>query len=151
MTRFLGENEVAVDAKGRFLLPASFRKQIADGLGEKFVVKCGLEKCITIYTTDSWAESYDKISKLNDMKKENRDFKRAFLFGASYVDIDSADRLLIPKTLLEYAGIEKEAVLIGSGKKMELWSKDTYYAMQLKNVARLEDMAESAEIDLGEL
>ena len=151
MPRFLGDNEVAMDAKGRFLLPASFRRQIPEGLGERFVVKCGMERCITIYTTDSWDEVYEKISKLNDMKKENRDFKRAFLFGASYVDIDSADRLLIPKTLLEYAGIEKEAVLIGSGKKMELWCKDTYYAMQLKNVARLEDMAESADIDLGEL
>lgn len=151
MTRFLGDNEVAMDAKGRFLLPASFRRQIPEGMGSRFVVKCGMDKCVSIYTTEAWDEAYEKISKLNDMKKENRDFKMAFTFGASYVDLDSADRLLVPKVLLEYAGIEKDAVLRGSGKKMDLWSKDTYYATQLKNVPNLAAMAEAADIDLGEL
>jgi MraZ protein len=104
MTSFLGEYEVALDAKGRFLLPMGFRKQLPEGAREKFVINRGFESCLTIYTMDVWAAISDKINKLNDFKPAVREFKRLFLNGATIVEPDGADRLLLPKPLMERAG-----------------------------------------------
>lgn len=149
MTSFLGESEVAIDAKGRFLLPARIGKQIPDGLGEKFVMNRGFEKCITIYTMDVWNVIHDKVSKLNDFKEEVRRFKRLFLNGASIVELDSAGRMLVTKSLLEYAGITKEAVLTAQGNKLELWDKDSYYAYLQQNSADFSELSNNVAIDLG--
>jgi MraZ protein len=149
MTSFLGESEVAIDAKGRFLLPARIGKQIPDGLGEKFVMNRGFEKCITIYTMDVWSVIHDKVSKLNDFKEEVRRFKRLFLNGASIVELDSAGRMLVTKSLLEYAGITKEAVLTAQGNKLELWDKDSYYAYLQQNSPNFSDLSNNVAIDMG--
>src|ERR1043165_2700216 len=101
MTVFLGEKEVSLDPKGRFLLPADFRKQMPDGMGDKFVINRGFESCINIYTMDVWKVISEKVSKLNDFKAEVREFKRLFLNGATMVELDSADRMLITKPLME--------------------------------------------------
>src|SRR3984885_12409919 len=127
MTSFLGEYEVAIDAKGRFLLPSGFRKQLAEGMGEKFVINRGFENCLSIYTTDTWNAISEKINRLNDFKPNVREFKRLFLNGATIVEVDSADRILLPKQLQEYAGIKKDAVLSAQGNKEKLGDKETYY------------------------
>src|SRR6476620_8412513 len=93
MHTFLGEYEVAIDAKGRFLLPAGFRKQLAEGAGERFVINRGFENCLTIYPMDAWNAISEKINRLNDFKPNVREFKRLFLNGATIVEVDSADRL----------------------------------------------------------
>jgi len=149
MTNFLGESEVAVDAKGRLMLPARLEKQIPEGLREKFVINRGFEKCINVYTMDVWKVIHDKVSKLNDFKEEVRRFKRVFLNGATIVELDSAGRMLVPKQLLEYAGITKEAVLTAQGNKMELWDKDSYYAYLRENSEGFGDLANSVAADLG--
>src|ERR1700742_2331158 len=73
---FLGECEVAIDAKGRFLLPSGFRKQLGEEAGGKFVVKREVEKCLTIYPIDTWKAVSEKINRLNDLKESVRLFKR---------------------------------------------------------------------------
>ncbi|MCW3121775.1 MAG: MraZ protein [Flavipsychrobacter sp.] len=149
MTNFLGEYEVAMDAKGRFLLPSGFRKQLAEGMGEKFVVNRGFENCITIYTMDVWNAISDKVNRLNDFKPNVREFKRLFLNGANIVEVDSADRLLLPKQLLEYAGIKKDAVLSAQGNKLELWDKDTYYNYLNTRAGGFSKLAEDVAVDFG--
>ena len=149
MTSFLGEYEIAVDAKGRFLLPSGFRKQLAEGMGEKFVVNRGFEKCLTIYTTDTWNAISARINGLNDFKPNVREFKRLFLNGANMVEVDSADRMLIPKLLLEYAGIKKDAVFSAQGNKVELWDKDTYYNYLGERQGGFSRLAEEVANDLG--
>lgn len=149
MTSFFGENEVAVDSKNRFLLPAKFGKQIAEGYESRFVMNRGFEKCVTIYTMDVWNVIHGKVSKLNDFKEEVRRFKRLFLNGASEVDIDGAGRLLIPKPLMEYAGIVKECVLTAQGNKLELWDKGTYYKYVDQNSGGFSDLAASVANDFG--
>jgi len=149
MTSFLGEYEVAFDAKGRFLLPSGFRKQLAEGAGDKFVINRGFENCITIYTMDVWNALSEKINKLNDFKPEVRQFKRLFLNGANIVEVDSADRLLLPKPLLEHAGIKKDAVLSAQGNKVELWDKDTYYNYLRQNAGSFSNLAEQVVGDSG--
>lgn len=149
MANFLGEYEVAIDSKGRFLLPAGFRKQLAEGTGDKFVINRGFENCLTLYTMDVWNALSDKINKLNDFKPNVREFKRLFLNGATMIEADSADRLNLPKQLMEYAGIKKEAVLIAQGNKLELWDKDTYYNYLRQNAVNFSRLAEDVANDFG--
>ena len=103
MTSFLGEYEVAIDAKGRFLVPSGFRKQLAEGEAERFVVNRGFESCLTLYPMKVWEALSEKINKLNDFNAKARDFKRLFLNGATIVEMDSAGRLLLPKHSQEFA------------------------------------------------
>jgi MraZ protein len=149
MTSFLGEYEVAIDAKGRMLLPAGFRKQLPEGATEKFVVNRGFESCLTLYTMDVWAALSEKINKLNDFKPATREFKRLFLNGATMIEVDSAGRILLPKPLQEHAGIKKEAVLSAQGNKVELWDKDTYYNYIRQNAANFSKLAEDVANDFG--
>ena len=149
MANFLGECEVAIDAKGRFLLPSGFRKQLAEGNGGKFVINRGIENCLTIYTEDVWEEVSGKVNKLNDFKASVRKFKRLFLNGATRVELDSADRMLLPKNLLEYAGIKKDAVFSPQGNKVELWDKDTYYKYIQENSGSYSDLADDVAEDFG--
>jgi MraZ protein len=149
MTNFLGEYEVAIDAKGRFLLPIGFRKQLAEGAGERFVINRGFENCLTIYPMDVWNAISEKISRLNDFKPSVREFKRLFLNGATMVEVDSADRLLLPKPLQEFAGIKKDAVLSAQGNKLELWDKDTYYNYLRQHAGGFSKLAEEVANDFG--
>jgi MraZ protein len=149
MTSFLGEYEVAVDAKGRFLLPSGFRKQLADGTGDRFVINRGFENCLTIYLMEAWSAISDKVNRLNDFKPNVREFKRLFLNGATIVEADSADRILIPKQLQEYAGIKKDAVLSAQGNKLELWDKDTYYNYLNQKAGGFSKLAEEVANDFG--
>ena len=149
MTSFLGEYEVAIDAKGRFLLPSGFRKQLAEGMGEKFVINRGFENCLSIYTMDVWSAISEKINRLNDFKPAVREFKRLFLNGATIVEADSADRILLPKPLQDHAGIKKDAVLSAQGNKVELWDKDTYYNYLRERVGGFSKLAEDVANDFG--
>jgi MraZ protein len=107
MTGFLGEYEVTIDPKGRFLVPAALKKQLAEEGAH-------------------WDPLYAKISKLNDFDSKASAFKRRFLNGASKVELDSAGRLLLPKNLMDYAKLEKDAVLVFVGDKIEIWDKIKY-------------------------
>jgi MraZ protein len=149
MTNFLGEYEVAFDAKGRFLLPSGFRKQMAEGTGGQFVIKRDFENCLTIYPIATWNAISEKLSKLNDLLPAVRQFKRLFLNGATVVELDSADRLLVPKQLQEYAGIKKDAVLAAQGNKIELWDKDSYYKYLQDNSVNMSRLAEEVANDFG--
>lgn len=137
----LGEFEIALDAKGRFLLPASFRKQLPEGAAERFVINRGFESCLTLYPMDSWNQLAEKVNKLNDFNPKVREFKRLFMNGANLVDVDSAGRVLVPKSLQEYAGIKKEVVFSAQGSKVELWDKDTYYEYIKNSAAGFSDLA----------
>ncbi|HMR84022.1 MAG TPA: division/cell wall cluster transcriptional repressor MraZ [Niabella sp.] len=126
MTGFLGEFEATVDAKGRFLLPAGFKKQLGEGDTERFVINRGFEKCLSLYPLSSWEPIAEKINALNDFDPKVRQFKRYFLNGATIVEPDSAGRLLLPPTLREYATLQKDIVLVPAGNKMEIWDTAKY-------------------------
>ena len=125
MIGFLGEYEVTLDAKGRFLLPAGFRKQLADGANQ-FVVNRGIEACLSLYPMQSWEPIFTEVSKLNDFDPKVRQFRRYFLNGATNVELDSAGRLLLPRALMDYAGLNKDAVLVSAVNKIEIWDKTKY-------------------------
>jgi len=126
MIGFLGEYEATIDSKGRFLLPAGFKKQMADETKTQFVINRGFEKCLSLYPMESWEPIFSEISKLNDFDPKVRAFRRYFLNGATLTDLDSAGRLLVPSNLKEHARLEKDIVLIAAVNKIEIWDKLKY-------------------------
>ncbi|PWT73325.1 MAG: division/cell wall cluster transcriptional repressor MraZ [Bacteroidetes bacterium] len=126
MNGFLGEYEATLDLKGRFLLPASLKKQIAEDDNNQFIINRGFEKCLTLYPIKSWEPIFKEIKKLNDFDPKVRAFRRYFLNGATMLELDSAGRLLIPANLKEHAGLEKDIVLVSAVNKIEVWDKTKY-------------------------
>jgi len=137
MISFLGEFEATIDAKGRFLLPAGFKKQLPSDAPARFVINRGFEKCLTLYPVQSWEPIFTRVSQLNDFDPEVRAFRRYFFNGATEVrryffngatevELDSAGRLLLPKNLMPYASLEKDIVLVSALNKVEIWDKTIY-------------------------
>ena len=126
MIGFLGEFEVTLDAKGRFLLPAGFKKQLAGDAATQFVINRGTEQCLMLYPKQTWDPIFTKVSMLNDFDPKVRTFRRYFLNGATQMELDSASRLLLPKALMEYAGLEKDIVLVSAVDKIEIWDVVKY-------------------------
>lgn len=126
MIGFLGEYEATIDTKGRFLLPAGFKKQLPQDATAQFVINRGFEKCLTLYPLQTWEPIFSQISKLNDFDPKVREFRRYFLNGAIEVELDSAGRLLLPKNLIGHASLEKDIVLVSAVNKIEIWDKTKY-------------------------
>ncbi len=126
MIGFLGEYEVTMDAKGRFLVPAAFKKQLATDSANQFVINRGIEQCLTLYPIQTWEPVFSEISKLNDFDPQVREFRRSFLNGATMVEMDGAGRLLLPKHLIEYAGLEKDVLMVSAVDKIEIWDSTKY-------------------------
>ena len=126
MIGFLGEYEVTLDAKGRFLLPAGFKKQMPEDWNSQFVISRGLDSCLALYHTKHWEPIFTQISQLNDFDPKVRQFQRYFLNGATTIELDSAGRLLVPAQLKEFAGLDKDVVLFAKGNKIEVWDSTKY-------------------------
>ena len=126
MIVFLGEYEVTLDAKGRFLLPVGIKKQLPEDAGDQFVIARGFEKCLTLYPKKNWDPILAELSKVSEYKAENREFLRYFTMGASLSELDSAGRMLIPPNLKAHAGLEKDVVLVSVINKIEIWDKGKY-------------------------
>ncbi len=123
---FLGEFECKLDSKGRFILPTSLRKQVPQEAGDKFVMNRGYEKHLVLYPINEWRKINEEMSKLNQGLREVREFIRYFLRGAMEMELDTASRLLVKKSLLEYSGIHKDIILLAHTNKIEVWDKDLY-------------------------
>src|SRR5215469_4361423 len=112
MIGFLGEYEATLDAKGRFLLPVGFKKQLPEDGTAQFVINRGFEKCLSLYPMKSWEPIFARISQLNDFDPEVRQFRRYFLNGATMAELDSAGRLLIPQNLKSMLVLKKTLCLL---------------------------------------
>jgi MraZ protein len=146
MAHFLGEFECKLEAKGRMMIPANLKKQLPEAEREGLVINRGFEKHLVIYTKKEWDKIVEELSKLNPYEKKTREFIRYFTRGATELSLDSANRVLLPKSLLDYAGVEAEVVLSCQFNKVELWSKEAYDT-QLDNEP--ENFADLAEEVMG--
>jgi len=119
---FIGEYTHAIDNKNRIIVPSKFREE----LGNKFVMTKGLDGCVYAYTCDEWKAFEEKLSKLPLTNKNARSFQRFFFSGANEIEMDKQGRALIPQSIMEYAGIDKEVVSIGVSNRIEIWSKEKW-------------------------
>jgi len=125
MAGFLGDYEVIIKKKGRFLLPGGLKKQMPEGT-QTIVISRGFEKCLLLYPLNTWEAIEEKIKKLNDFNPKVSQFRTLFVGGASYVDLDSAGRVLLPPSLKEYAGLNKYIVLASDIDKVIIWDSGKY-------------------------
>ena len=125
MAGFLGEYEATIDAKGRFLLPGGLKKQMPDGT-TTIVISRGFEKCLLLYPLKTWETIEEKIKNLNDFNPKVNQFRTLFIGGASYVDLDTAGRILLPPSLKEYAGLGKDITLASDIDIIKIWDTGKY-------------------------
>jgi len=146
MSKFLGEFDCKLDAKFRMMVPAGLKKQLPHGGEKGLVINRGFEQNLVIYTREEWDRITDELDRLNQYEKKTREFIRYFTRGASELTLDSAGRVLLPKALLEYAGIKSDVVLACQSNKIEVWAEETYHA-QFNNEP--ENFANLAEEVMG--
>ena len=118
----IGEYEHTIDAKGRLSMPSKLRRD----MGEAFIVTKGLDGCLFAFSQDEWKNFETKLKALPLSDKNARNFVRFFLAGATECEIDKQGRFLIPGNLREAAKLEKEAVIIGVGTRLEIWNKEIW-------------------------
>ena len=127
LSTIIGTYECKVDAKGRLLLPAPLKKQLASSLQNGFVLKRSVfQQCLELYPMEEWDLMMMKINKLNRFVKKNNDFIRRFTAGVKVVEIDALGRLLVPKDLVQFANIFKDVVFSSAVNIVEIWDKDLY-------------------------
>jgi MraZ protein len=126
MAGMFGEYDCKADEKGRIILPASLKRQVSPDARDRFMINRGFETYLALYPMNEWEIIKRNISKLNLYIKKNRDFVRYFFRGATEVVLDASNRILIPRSLMEYAKIEKEITLLGFIDHIEIWSKKGY-------------------------
>jgi len=126
MLFIIGEYECKIDDKGRIKFPSPWVKKLDNDLLRRFVINRGIDECLTIYPIAEWEKVVQKVAELSDFKAEERDFKRRFYAGAMEVELDSADRLLIPKRLASSVNLQQELMLFAHEGKIELWNLETY-------------------------
>lgn len=135
MTTFIGEYICKLDAKGRLMLPVAFKKQNTGSVQDRFVIKKDIfENCLVLYPMDEWERQNKLIrKKLNPYNKEHNMFLRRFFKGMAEVTLDSNNRMLVPKRLLDEITADKDVVMAGQLGKIEIWAKDQYDSVNVGN------------------
>ena len=136
---FMGEYNHTVDAKGRLIVPSKFREQ----LGDEFVVTKGLDGCLFVYENTEWKALEEKLHALPLTNANARKFSRFFLAGATTCEVDKQGRILLPAVLRDFAKIDKDAVLVGVGSRIEIWSKELW--IQANTYDDMNEIAENME------
>lgn len=133
---FTGEFNHTVDTKGRVIVPSLFREQ----LGSSFVVTKGLDGCLFVYSGEEWGKLEEKLAALPLTNPSARKFSRFLHAGAVVCETDRQGRILLPANLRKFAGIEKDAALIGNGNHVEIWSAERW-ASELEFEENADDLA----------
>ena len=149
MLNLIGTYECKADMKGRVMVPAALKKQLTPVSGNGFVIKRAVfQPCLELYPMNEWQLLMKKMTELNRFNRKNNDFIRRFTAGVKAVELDSAGRLLIPKDLAAFAGIDKEIVVASAINIVEVWDKDKY-EQAINDAAS--DFAELAEDVMGDV
>jgi MraZ protein len=125
---FLGSHAINMDPKGRIAIPTKIRESLASSCDGRMVVTAHTEeRCLLVYPEEQWKEILPKIERLSNFNKVARRAQRLLMGYATPLEMDANGRILVPPTLREYANLEKKLMLVGQGKKFELWSEDSWF------------------------
>jgi len=139
----IGQYHHSLDGKNRLFIPARLRQNV-----RRFVITSGLEGCLFIYTPENWKKITERLRALPLTKADARKFSRTFLSGASECHLDDQGRILIPKSLCNYANIIKEVIVVGVLDRIEIWSKNNWERYQEEAQKKFVEVAEKL-VDLG--
>ena len=136
----MGEYIHSLDVKGRLIMPIKLRHDI----GEKFVITKGLDGCLFAFSQEEWKNFETKLKALPLSDRNARNFVRFFLSGASECEIDKQGRFLITSNLREFAGLEKDVIIVGMDSRLEIWSKEKW--QQEDSIISADEIAEKMEM-----
>lgn len=134
----LGTFTPRLDEKGRLVLPAKFRSELADGL----VITRGQERCLYVFSESDFAEMHERVRHAPVSSKQVRDYMRVFLSGAHDETPDKQHRVTIPQPLREYAGLDRELAVIGAGSRAEIWDAEAWQRYLTEQEAAFADIEE---------
>ena len=140
---FFGEYQHNIDPKGRLIMPAKLRPK----LGEKFIITRGLDGCLFGYPMSEWELLQEKLKSLPVGKKDARSFTRFLYSAATEVEFDKQGRINLPRTLIDFAKIDKECRIIGVSDRIEIWSSEQWEAFASQAEVDFDEIAE--ELDFG--
>lgn len=125
---FRGINSISLDPKGRIILPVNYRAQLQDASqGGRMVITVDTEdRCLLLYSFIAWEEIEKKIEALPSFNQLTRRIQRLLIGHATELEVDSSGRILIPPLLRGHARLEKRVMLVGQGKKIEIWDEETW-------------------------
>jgi len=123
---FRGANKVTLDAKGRMAVPTKYRQRIADLSSGQLVVTVDRDYCLLVYPTPEWEEIERRLIRLPTLNRQARRLQRLMVGYATEVELDGHGRILLSKELREFAGLDRQAILIGQGNRFELWDEERW-------------------------
>jgi MraZ protein len=135
-----GEFRCSLDEKGRLLIPARMRTEVA---GNEVILTRGVENCLWLFPPEEWKTfSENLIGSTSLFQEKARLIQRRMIAPAQETEIDKAGRIVIPQTLREYADLKKDCIILGLKKYMEIWSEAAYQAYLSENEAKFKEAAE---------
>lgn len=135
---FMGEYNHTIDDKGRIIIPSKLR----NNLGNNFIITRGLDGCLFIYSSTEWNNIINKYKSLPDTK-DKRSFMRVFLSGATECEYDRQGRINIPSSLVNYARLNRECIIVGVFDRLEVWAKESWDNFIDTNSENLSDIADN--------
>ena len=128
MASFKGQAEYSVDSKGRVAIPARMRSALNPEANNSFTITRGFEQCILLFPLDEWAKREAEIARLNTYRSEARSFVRTIMRWADEVTLDGQGRIVVPKSLIAFAGLEDAVLIIGVLDRIEIWNPNVFAA-----------------------
>jgi MraZ protein len=125
-------------------MPARYRERLLESCGGRLIVTVDQDHCLLVYPLPEWEVIEEKLINLPSLNKQSRLLQRLLIGHATDLEMDGQGRVLLPAMLREYAGLQKKAVLIGQGKKLEIWDEETWAKSQ-------EEWVAAVQADEGEL
>lgn len=139
---FYGEYEHSIDRKGRLIIPAKFRQALHEHQIQTLVLTRGLDNCLFLFAESEWRLAEARFKQIPFTKAEGRRFNRLFFSGATEIQVDRLGRILIPKSLKEFAQIGGDVVIVGVSNRIEIWAKDTWREFYDASRQSFEEIAE---------
>lgn len=144
---FRGRSYRSLDPKGRLMLTPEFRDMLLEKAPEGTLVLTSYDGCLVAYPKPEWDLFEEKFSRLRNPTRKMRDFRRLVLGGAEEIIPDAQGRIRLSKSHMDYAALEKDAVLIGQGNRFEIWAQARFDALTAQNFDDLADELAQSGID----
>ncbi len=134
---FMGEYQHTIDLKGRIIIPSKFRYE----LGNEFIITKGLDGCLFVYSKNEFNVITSKYKSLPNTK-DARNYLRFFLSGAIMCSLDKQGRVNINNSLINYADLKKDCIIIGVNERLEIWSKSKFEEFIKTNEQVIDEIAD---------
>lgn len=142
MSLFSSQYDCKLDAKGRMVLPAKIKAGIPEPSSNELMMRMGFEPSLILYPMMEYKRLFSKVGALSDFNPEHRRLKRRFFSSITPVEIDGNGRINIPKVFLNYAHLEKEAIVIGLGSSVEIWNPQQYEKYMINDQEEFSQLAQ---------